>query len=469
MNKSGAIRVILVILMLIIVTVLGARLKTAFNQSKLAMEAVFAGEKELGLDNLQRMGGGFKDEQIVKTLVESTIAEDKLAGMRSSFFSPYRIGEACLDESYASASMTNEKLNDLFKNIADPDQFCERLVSHVQSLPEAGLAGKFPASDTVLFAEVPVSFSQIHGEAFLWYLAGRYLAEKGNGPAAFKVFLGIVDLADAWENLRLCHPDKQRRLQSCIIREIAAVGIIESAHQLLQTKAQLTEAIEALKKRDSSFVSISQVLAFDRMIPVAFGGVLNAELTSGRAATKFKHSIDSLARIFGDKAEMQRVLDPLYKPMIEAASLPYLKCQRAFNPWNSSFEKAFSDMSAESTFGIFKIILFPDYFLQQSLLENFSRNLPFFILNDVKTRQLFNGARAALICNVFKKETGKWPASLSELEQWFEQPLPEDLIRGIPLQFKAGEPPYIASVGRDGRSDTTDDLVFMPFGQKAKE
>ncbi len=205
------------------------------------------------------------------------------------------------------------------------------------------------------------------------------------------------------------------------------------------------------------------------MIPVALGAQLSSEVSARTAAAKYKAEMTKFAEIFGDKADLETILNPLYDPLVKALEQPYPQAQKSFNHFNEKSAEIFGSISPESSFGPLKIALAPDDFFKLALLEGFSDRLPLYILVDLKTRQLSQGAQAALSLHVCKAETGSWPASLKELEAWLGQPLPVDLVREIPMRYVAGEQPLLASIGRDGRAATPDDLVFVPFGQKVSE
>lgn len=466
-SRSGKLRFLLALVLIPLLVVIGVKFKSSLRQAKKEMRAIFVSEEKLSLDSLEPLGKEKKDTRVNKSLTDFTVPEKEMGSLRKSFFSPYLIFESGIDGEYAASRLGTASLNIICAKIPKIGSFSEELLLHLAN-PELRLNGVWPASSTVVFSKFETTFSRVYDEALVWYVAGRILAEQGRGDDAFRVFSGIIDLALSYENCRLSHPDKQRRFQSCMIREVAAVGLLETSAQLFSTKEQLVYALAELKRQDNSFIPISQILAFEKLIPIEFAQQLGKEVASGKALAKYENEMTKLAEIFSDKAELSSILDQIYDPLIVAFTKPYSIAQRAFNPWNLKHGEIFS-ISTDSTIGPFKMVLFPNAFLRQSLLEGFTKDLPFHLLLDVKTRQLFQGAQAALAINVFKNETGAYPDSLAKLEQWLEQPLPKDLIRNIPLQFKPGNPPFLASVGRDGKANTLDDLIFSPFGKKAEE
>ncbi len=459
---------LLVLLVAISVTIFMQRMRSANRQSQAEFKAVFAGQPELKLDTLERLGDGKNDEALQKILSGIKLPEKQQLIIKSSFFSPFMIRESFIEDNFATAPVSPDSLRAIINSFSDYEGFIVNLTSHLNK-PELASNAMVPATDTMVFSKSPVTADELYNEALVWYFVGRHLAVQGNGQQAFRIFLGIIDLALAFENNRLCHPDKERRLFSCQLREVAAVGLIESAALLFANKDEMKAGLQEIESRMTGFVGIGQILAFDKRLPVEFGQQLAREVAAGTAQGKYQAGMTRLASIFGNKAALLKTLDPLYDPLIKVAPQPYSLAQREFNSWNRKYAEIFARHSEESDAGVLEAIFFVDRFIEQAMLYPFTSNLPFYMLTDAKTMQLLEGARAAIILHGYFKSEGAWPDSLARLEEWLQKPLPQDLIKNIPLQFKAGNPPRLAAVGRDGRPDTNDDLVFVPFGQKAKE
>lgn len=467
-SGAGIFRVIFTLTLVLFLFLVGYRVKSALRQSAAEMDAIFPAERYLGLDQLEKLADAKIDDGPSSCITEYNLAASQTERLVGLFFSPYFICEATIEAGYASSPLSTSSLTDFINEQPGFSEFSENLVSHIAS-SDVSSEHFPPASDTVVFSKAEVTFEEIHNEALKWYMAGRYLAENGRGKDAIAVFTGIFDLAIAYENKRLSHPDKARRRQSCFLIEIAAVGFIENAARLIENKSDLMTLLEELNKRSNRMAKIQHVLAFDKKIPFAFGQQIAKEEAEGKTEAKYGRKLPVTAALFSDQKGLHGYLDLLYDPLIESLEHPYAVAQRAFNPWNTNYAKIFSNLEFESTWSLLSNLLFPGEFLRIALLASFAENIPFHVLLDIKTRQLIEGAKATLIINVFKKETGKWPASLKELEDWFEGKLPQDLIRNQPMQFFAGDPPKLFSIGRDGRAKTADDLVFVPFGQKVEE
>ncbi len=466
--RSGSFRLLLILLVAISITVFMQRMRSVHRQSRAEFNAVFVAEREFKLDNLERLGDGKVDEGIQNILTGLKLPEKLQSQMKSTFFSPFQIRESFVEDSFATTPVKIDNLKAIVASFPDFDGFVSSLTLHLNK-PELAFNGSFPASDTIFFSKAPISFAELYDEALVWYFVGRHLAEQGKGQQTFRIFLGIIDLALVFENNRLCHPDKERRLLSCQIREIAAVGLVESAALLFKDKEELLAGMQDLERRLSGFIGIEQILAFDKKLPVEFGQQLAREVSAGIAQTKYHNGMTRLASIFGNKAALLKTLDTLYDPLIKVASMPYSLAQKEFNSWNRKYAEVFAEHSEDSDIGVLKAIFYVDSFLEQGMLYSFTSNLPFYLLTDVKTMQILEGAKAAIILNVYYKTQREWPDSLTRLEEWLQKPLPQDIIKNIPLQFKTGNPPRVAGTGRDGRPDTADDLVFVPFGQKARE
>jgi len=466
--RSGSFRLLFVLLVAISVTFFMHRMRVAHRESRTGFKAIFAGDPEFKLDSLGRLGDDKIDEAIQKVLSGVKLPEKHQSTISSTFFSPFMIRESFIEDNFATAPVSPDNLRAIISSFPDFDNFVVSLTSHLNK-PELAFDGTVPASDTVVFSKALVDPSELYNEALVWYFVGRHLAEQGKGQQAFRVFLGIIDMALAFENNRFCHPDKERRLFSCQLIEVAAVGLVESAALLFANKDEMMAGLQELQRRMKGFVSIEQILAFDKKLPVEFGQQLAREVAAGTAQSKYQASMTRLASIFGNKANLLKTLDPLYDPLIKVAAKPYSLAQREFNSWNRKYAEIFARHSPDSDLGVLEAVFFVDNFVEQGMLHKFTSNLPFYMLTDIKAMQLLEGAKAAIILHGYFKSEGAWPDSLAKLEEWLQQPLPQDLIKNIPLQFKAGNPPRLAAVGRDGRPDTNDDLVFVPFGQKAKE
>ena len=466
--RAGSIKGIIILVLLLAIGINGLRVKHSLKNANSELTALSLVNSGLSLDQLEILAEKKTDSNLSACLSKYRLSESQNADLTRLFYSPYLICEAGIEPNYASSPIDAVAIENFFKVRPDFAQFCENLSNHM-SIPELSSDHLPAASDTVVFSKSGVAFEEIHDEAIKWYVAGKYLIHKGLVKDARAIFLGILDLAVAFENNRLSHPDKARRMQTCYLIEIAAVGLIENADQLVENKADLFTILSKLQNQIDRMAKISDVMAFDKQIPLAFGQQIAKEESDGKTQIRYGRRLPLLSALFGDKKELKTYLDPLYNPLIVALANPYEKAQRAFNPFNAKYKQIFSNLDSESNLAIFKNLLFPDQFSRLALLGIFTDNLPFYVLLDVKARQLIEGAKAALIIHAFKKENGKWPASLKELETWFGKPLPQDLIRSQPLQFTAGNPPEVFSIGRDGKSKTVDDLYFVPFGQKAKE
>ncbi len=467
-GRSGGIKLLLALILVPTFIFLGMRFKSMGRQFKAESDAIFASERKFSLDNLENLGDQDQQENISRFLSGFPVPEKVMSKLRQSFFSPYFINEAVTNGVFPSSPMNKAAVEKIWSEIPDAASFPEKLLAHLSG-PALKFDGSFPASATVIFIKTDAEFSKFYEESLLWYLTGRVLMTKKQPAQAFRAFTGIIDLAVAYENIRFAHPDKERRFKSCILREIAYSAIIEAAPELFSEKETLLKGLQRLKNLEDCFLPIRKVLAFDKRVPIAFGAQLDREVSGKTAEAKYKVDMTKLAEIFGDKAAMEKILDPLYDPLIKALEQPYAQAQRSFNSFNAKYAEIFGPISPESPFAPVRIMVSPDNFFKMALLDGFSENLPFHVLIDLKARQLSQGAQAALALYVFKTEGGSWPSSLKELQTWLGQPLPLDLVRGIPLRYKVGDPPHLASIGRDGRAGTPDDLVFVPFGQKVSE
>lgn len=468
----SSLRRLLGLVVLVLVVVLGpfaGRSLYLSLQWKQDMEGVIGYPPSFALDRLWRLGDGARDEGMGKYLSGIPIPPEVTARLRKTFFSPFLIRETCRDLDMPEDPIGSETVQSLWKGIPDSERVSERLLGHVASFAKI-IPRHFPATAALVFASSSVPFAALLDETQFLYLTGRALAEDRRGDEAFRIFAGIVDLVQAYENDRLSFPDKERRLNSCILREIAAVGMLESCIQAGTSKAFCRDFLERLRIWDSSFVPISQVLAFDRRIPSALASRLQEEIATGKAKGKYGRDPSILAWALGDATAVEADLDVLSRPLVEALAQPYPVAQRAFNPWNRSRSEFLCETSEpeDEILGWINLLR-PGYFLRRLMLAKVTENLPFYALIDIKTRQLFNGVGAALAVNSYHAEIGSWPATLGMLEQWLGASAPVDLIRGVPLQFIPGAPPRLFSVGRDGKPNTPDDLIFLPFGEKAEE
>lgn len=457
-TRSGSLRVIISLIVFVTAYVLMSRSLNSLNQLKDELPALVDPAESLCLDGLQKLSEGKTDDRLDRYLTGFQVPATEREALRNSFFSPYLIRETSTDFESPSAPIGSEAFRLMCGNIPDLEGFPEKLLSHLAS-PQTQSSFNPPASSTVVFASITPAFSDILDEAILWYIGGRLLVEQGRGPEAFRVFCGIINLAVALENDRLSHPDKARRMKSCIIREIAAVGLLENSAKLFATKAELVSALAEIARLDKSFVPVAHILAFDKMIPLAFARQIASDVASATALKKYGREVTAVTRAFADQTTLAAELDQIYDPLVIEFAQPYFIAQREYNPWQKRHDSMFSEFS----------FLFPEKSMRHFILEDYTAILPFYTLIDVKARQLMQGAAAAMAINVYNAENASWPATLPDLEKWLGQPLPKDLIRNNPMLFKPGNPPYLASIGRDGRANTADDLVFMPFGKKAKE
>lgn len=467
-RRKGSLRLVFSLVLVFLLLIIGYRLKTSNRQFRLENEAVFTGERKFSLDNLERLADGKVDDRLEKLLSGIKLSQNQIEILNKSFYSPFLLRESAEDGEFASNQLKKETLASVFAALPNLDADSNRLVEHVAGL-DPGLAQTLPTASTVIFSKSSLDSSRVYAEALLWYFCARHLLEKNEGQKAFRVFLGIIDLAAAWENNRVSHPDKFRRLQSCYIREVAAVGLCENAGSFFANREEMLPGLEELAKRSGFFVGIDKILTCDKQIPLEFGRILTKAVADGSAEKKYHARMTTMADVFGKEKLLAKYLDPLYDNLVTAAGRPYPEAQKEFNRWNSRYAELFADLSPDSGTGIFKLLLFPTDFYQQALLSSFAENLPFYVLIDMKARQILEGAQAAIILNVYFKDTATWPDALGKIEEWLQKPLPKDLVREIPLQFEPGTPPRLASVGRDGRTNTHDDLIFVPFGRKVKE
>ena len=449
-------------------TLLGYRFKKTVKSSGEEVRAIFTTVKEFSLDNLEKLGDSKNKESIKEVLTNFSLTEKQMVKLRKAFFSPYYISESMIESGYSVDPVKPELIKQLFKELPQFSKFAESLPDHLTT-PELQLNKAMPKPGKIIFAKNPISLKEILHEALKWHLAGKYFLKQGDSQKALKIFMGIIDLAIAYENNRLSHPDKERRRNSCFLREIAAVSLIQNAEQLASTKAELVQVLSELKKKSDSFVSMKNILAQDKLIPLQFGKQISDEAAQGKTEAKYSNKLTRISDFFGNKKEVSRYLDPVYDPLTKALSNPYWKAQRAFSPWYQAFKRTFADFDADSDWSTIKLLLLPSNSMPLHLLKSFSANLPFYVLIDVKTRQLIEGAKASLIIYTYKKENGKWPASLKELQTWLGQKTPIDLIRSRLLIYRTKGGPHLSSIGRDGRGKSKDDLVFIPFGQKVIE
>ncbi|MBU1105366.1 MAG: hypothetical protein KKB51_01760 [Candidatus Riflebacteria bacterium] len=457
-SRAGNLRVIITLIVFVTAYALFSRALSSMKQLNSELSGIIDSSDSVSLDGLQRLSDGKIDDHLEKYLTGFPIPAKEMDSWRTSFFSPYLIRESSQDYESPPTPIGTDSFRTMCAKIPDLKSFPDQLLAHLAS-PGILFGGSPPASSTVEFSAIKPSFASCLDEAILWYIAGRLLAEQGRGPEAFRVFTGIIGLAAAFENDRSTHPDKDRRLKSCTIREVAAVGLIETSAELFSDKAELIGALAEIERLDKSFIPIDQILAYDKKIPIEFGRQIASDVAAGVALTKYGQEMTSVSRALADQTTLSAELDQIYDPLIFAFSKPYFIAQRAYNPWQRRQNEMFSDTS----------IFYVDKNMRHTILEEFTQVLPFYTLIDIKTRQLMAGAEAAIAINVYKAENGSWPASLSEVETWLGQPMPMDIIRNIPLKFKPDNPPYVACNGRDGKPNTADDLVFMPFGKKAEE
>ncbi|HAE39148.1 MAG TPA: hypothetical protein DCG57_10990, partial [Candidatus Riflebacteria bacterium] len=377
------------------------------------LPAVIDTAEALSLDNMHKLSDGLTDDALKKYLTGIQLPESEKEAWRKSFFSPYLIRENSFDFTPPPAPIGAEAFQLMCSKIPDLTNFPARLLAHLAA-PETTFSGKPPLPSTVVFASATTSFNDVLDEAILWYAGGRLLSAQGRGQDAFRAFCGIINLALAWENDRLSHPDKGRRLKSCVIREIAAVGLIENAAALCATKAELISALAELDRLDKSFVKVSKVLAFDKTLPLAFARKIADDIASGTALKKYGREVTTVSSALADKKTLNEELDQIYDELVHAFESPYHVAQREYNPWQKRHDSLFKGYS----------FFFAEKSARHMILEGFTDILPFYTLVDVKTRILLNGAAMAMIINVYHAENSAWPKEFPELEKWLGQTLP---------------------------------------------
>jgi hypothetical protein len=365
-------------------------------------------------------------------------------------------------ESYRQPALVPiEKIREIMSGI--PEDWQASFARHVPSLIEAqitSLPTPPPIPARVSLFAPSHDFRTVRESIRCSYALARMMAASGKHLQALQTMGGIFLAAHLLEADSPNGIPLIAKMIGIALRNIGSIGLLEVAPTLELPGEVIGPWVRHLNRLAQQNPSIELAFLYEsRLVPSVFNAEALAEFVRKNPG---KRSPRTLIHALAQKKLHDEYHQVLYAPGIEAAKLPYPDAMTKTKMMVEKSEEIAGRMSRIGPHWIGYAIQPERFFLDvfySIAVPNVNRALE----QDFQCRQKMNGALTTLALCSFRRDQGRLPATLAELQTWVGTTFPDDLFGKGPLQFSRTGPKILFSVGPDSKPDTADDLVFYPL------
>ena len=340
-------------------------------------------------------------------------------------------------------------------------RFADHLASHMDSLPTCA-----SLPEMVDYGASTANYREIRTTARFSAFLAQYLAQRGKPDQAWVLACGPLLLGyhlEAEESTCAGLPLITRMI-SIVVRKIGTQALFELAPLLEVNRQRALATIALLQRIEAGMYSIITSLDQESKMLPSMAIMLQHAYVHGAAKKMFSSGPSMLTLTLSDPERVKRHLDPYYDPFRKVDGRPWKDVQPAAASVTKLLEAVMLKTSNPSTEWVLYAFQ-PSHLILDFLVGLSTPNMKKAIEQDYTCRQSMRGIGIAYGVAAFHREQGRWPATLSEAQQWLQVPFPEDLFTGDPLKYelKATDSVDLRSPGPDLLFGTSDDMVFLPF------
>ncbi len=289
-------------------------------------------------------------------------------------------------------------------------------------------------------------------------------AAAGDRAGALRAALGGVVLAHDVEQADPNGVPVFGFIEGSLLRSRGADNLLRILPHLRPTRADAQQLTALFGHLEPQIASLPAVLAHARGGLVANLARLAVKIDDGTVPTTVGRRLSGLRRCLDDPARFDGCFAHLFAPALAIAEPWKATARPQVQRWFNDTYLVF--MMRPRSWGrqTLDYLLDPAVFVMETMVAQNSPDVGKLAAMSAQGRQRWRGTVVAFTCVAFIDEQRRPPASLDELQRWLATPtLPvADLFTDAPLEY-APTPLHLASLGDDGRSGTSDDLLFLPL------
>ncbi len=338
-------------------------------------------------------------------------------------------------------------------------EICRRTLHDLAS-PPATPPNKFPSS----LASPIVNFRELREAARFWQGLARLQAAQGRDQEALTTLLGVLLMANHAEARDPQGLTLIARMITCAVRNIAAAGLIDVLPAQKLTRARAIEMIARIEAIEAALAPISQSFAFERSMLPSMAEQMRLAINQGQGQAMFGRNPVHLAARLAQPGLLDSFLDPLYQPLMNAATGPYPQIVAQAPVW-AQRNQVLTNRFSTPGWHWFGYLWNPEYAFLDLLVGISFPNMSKALQQEFMSRQRVRGVAAAYGVTAYRTECGTWPANLAALASWTGHPgICFDLTGHCELQYviqKNGDV-RLSAAGEDAQVNTGDDIIFLP-------